>query len=123
SGDRLADLAPLGRRQADLCADVAFWFQRLQHPAEIDLGLPIAVHLRRIEIIDAELERPRHRAFLVRRGALDHQPANRAAAETEDAKVKTGPAKSALFHRRSLRCSVCVIATDQAPPGGACQLS
>ena len=107
-GDRLADLAALGRRQPHLGADIAIGLQRPQDTPEIALGLAVAIHLRRVEIIDAEFDRPPHRALLIGGFALDHQPADRAAAEAEQRYVETGPAEFALFHRR-LRCAACLL--------------
>ena len=67
-GDRGADPARLGRRQPHLGADIDIGLQRFQHAAEIaSRDLAVAVHARRIEIVDAELERARHRALLVGR--------------------------------------------------------
>ncbi len=43
SGDRLADTARLGRRQAHLRADIDIGLQRLQDAAEIALALAVAV--------------------------------------------------------------------------------
>ena len=96
--DRCADPARLGWRQAHLGADIDIGLQRLQHAAEIALALAVAVHLRRVEIVDAEFERARHGALLIGRLALDHQPANRAAAEPEQRDIETGSAEPAFFH-------------------------
>ena len=98
-GYRRTDLAALGRRQANLCADIDIRLQRFQHAAEIALGFAVAIHLRRVEVVDAELDRARHRALLVGGGALDHQPADGAAAKAEQRDVETGPAEFPSFHR------------------------
>src|SRR5947207_65989 len=103
SGDRLTDLAALGGRQSHLGADIDIRLQRLQHPAEIVLGFAVAVHLRGVEIVDAELDRARDGAFLVGGGALDHQPADRAAAKAEQRYVETGAAALSVLHCCRLR--------------------
>src|SRR5262249_43390894 len=119
-GERLADLAALGWRQPNFGADIDIGLQRLQHAAEIALALAVAIHLRRVEIIDAELDGARNSAFLIGGGALDHEPADRATAEAEQRDVETGSAKLSLLHRRLLVPARRPISPPARP---ACQLS
>jgi len=105
-------------RLASSDADVGF--EHLEHPAEIALALAVAIHLRRVEIIDAELDRARDGALLIGGGALGHQPTDRAAAKAEQRYVETGPAELSSFHRRLLRSFSRPI---RSPAGPVCQLS
>ena len=63
-----------------------------------------------------ELQRPRHGALLVGRGALDHQPADRAAAEAQHRHLDPGPPELALFHRPASAAMAAVAPTQIPPP-------
>src|SRR5271169_2209264 len=73
--------------------------EALYDAPEIALGFAIPVHRRGIEIVDAELDRPRHRPLLIARAPAYHQPADRPASEPEHRHLKPGPAERACFHR------------------------
>ena len=111
-GNPGADLARLGGRlQAHLVPDMETGLQRLDDAAQILLRPAFAILRGGVEIIDAELQRASNRAFLVGRRTADHEPADRAAAETEQRDVETGLAEPALFHHRLL-----IMPPDQIAP-------
>jgi hypothetical protein len=79
-----ADAAAVCRCDAHLGGDDDVRLQLGQHPPEVGLGGAVAVERGGVEVVDAELERPRHRALLVARLAARHQSADRAAPERQD---------------------------------------
>jgi hypothetical protein len=97
-GDRGADLAALGGRQPHLGADISVGLQRLPDPAEVLFALAVAVHRGRVEVVDAEFERPGDGALLFGGHPLDHEPADRAAAEAEQRYLEPRPAEPPFFH-------------------------
>ena len=72
--DRLADIGAVLGRQPHLGADHDVGLERLQHAAEIALGLAVAVERRRVEIVDAGLDGARHGALLVAGRPLVNNP-------------------------------------------------
>src|SRR5260370_40015843 len=89
----------LAGRDSPLGADPDIGSEALHHAPEIALGFAVPVHCRGIEIVDAELDRPRHRPLLITRAAAYHQPADRPASEPEHRHLEPGPAEPAHFHR------------------------
>ena len=111
-GDASGDLARLGRRQPHLGAEIDVGLQLLEHAPEILFRAAVAVLRGGVEIIDIELERARHRAFLVGRRAAYHQSADRAAAETQERHIEPGLAEPAFFHALLLRFCQAIKSSD-----------
>src|SRR6202043_2616511 len=93
------DAVALTGRNSHLGADPDIGSEALHDAAEIALGFAVPVHRRGVEIVDAQLDRPRHGPLLVARAAAYHQPADRPAAEPEHRPLEPGPAERACFHR------------------------
>src|SRR5262249_21683437 len=66
--DRAGDPPAILELETELGAEDDVRPQDPEHPAEVLLGLSVSVQGRRIEIVDAELERASHRALLLSRG-------------------------------------------------------
>src|SRR5215831_2629474 len=98
SCDSLADAPQFYRGNAHLGTDQYIGLQGREHLAEIFLGLSAAVKRRRIEVVDAQLERPRHRALLICRRSTDHQPAHHAASKPQRRHLESRLAKRSGFH-------------------------
>ena len=84
--------------EPDLGADDDIGLQRLEHTAEIALGLAIAVERRGVEVVDAGLDGARRGALLVGRRALGEQPADGAGAIAQHRDLETGASEPALLH-------------------------
>src|SRR6185436_16695974 len=69
---------------------------------QIALGFAITVRRRGIEVVDAELHRPRDRALALGRCAADDEPADVAAAESERRDPETRLAEIPELHARLL---------------------
>src|SRR5438270_7092747 len=106
----------LAGRNSHLGADPDVGSKALHDAPEIALGFAVPVHRRGVEIADAELDRPRHRALLIARAAAYHQPANRPASEPEHRHIEPGPAERASFHR-----FLPLVGADQSLRGLGCQ--
>ena len=102
-GDGVGGAAALSRHDAHLGGDDHLGLELGQHPAEVLLGLAVAVERRAVEVVDAELERARHRPLLVGGLAARHQAADRAAPERKDRDLESGLAKPSAFHLASSR--------------------
>ena len=97
--DRLADVGAMSAAQPELGAEDDIGLQRLQHAAEIALGLAVAVERRGVEVVDAGLDGARGGALLVGRRALGEQPADGAGAVAEHRDLEAGASEPALLHR------------------------
>ncbi len=98
-GDRLGHIGAVLGRQPHLGADHDVGLERLQHAAEIALGLAVAVERRRVEVVDAGLQSARHGALLIVRPALGHQPADSARTVAKHGNLKTRASQTSLLHR------------------------
>ena len=96
--DELGDPRAVGRLQPELGAEHDVGLQRLQHAAEIALGLAVAVERGGVDVVDAELDGARDRPLLVGRRALGHQAADGAGAEAEHGNFEAGAAQFTLLH-------------------------
>ncbi len=95
---RLADPSEIGGWQPHLGADGHIGgFELLQHAAEILFRLAIAVLDRRVEVVHPGRKRAGDGALLVERIAAHHQPADRAAAESQHREAHPGAAKDFWF--------------------------
>src|SRR5207253_167595 len=104
AGNRPGDVVQIVRVQPELRADLHVRLQRLQHLPEIALGLAVAVRRRGVEIVDAELHRPRDRALSLRRCSTDDEPADVAAAEPERRDRETRLAETPRLHACASLC-------------------
>src|SRR5438552_6251401 len=73
--DRARNVGEVAPVDAELRPDVHLRLQRLQHLAEVLLGLAVAVGRRGVEVVDAKLDRPRDRSLSLGRRAANDQPA------------------------------------------------
>jgi hypothetical protein len=98
--DRGADVRAL-RRHAHLGREHDLRLQAREHAPEIALRGAVAIGRGGVEMVDAGLERARHRALLVGGRAPGHQPADRAAAEGQHGNVEPRAAELAFLHKFS----------------------
>src|SRR5262249_53519960 len=96
--DRAGDVAKVGRVEPELRADLHARPQRPEHLAGVLLGLAVAVRRRGVEVVDAELHRPRDRALALGQRAADDEPADVAAAEPERRDPETRLAEISELH-------------------------
>ena len=96
--DELGDPRAVGRLQPELGAEHDVGLQRLQHAAEVALGLAVAVERGGVDVVDAELDGARDRPLLVGRRALGHQAADGAGAEAEHGNFEASAAQFTLLH-------------------------
>ena len=137
-GDGGSDIGQVRGPEPDLGAnDRVLRLQRLEYAAEVLLGLPVAVQGRRIEVVDARIQRLGDRALLVGRRAAYHQSAHRSASEAQHRSLHACAAEYARFHGRSrvlcrvptlrrfaLTSAISCIARSSVPfPESACNAS
>ncbi len=95
--------SPLG--QPDLGADGHIGrFEPLQDTTEILFRFAVAVLHRGVEVVHAGSDRPRDRALLVEWIAAHHEPAHRAAAESQHRELHSCAPEYSHFHRHSSAC-------------------
>ena len=96
--ERARHIRQVGRAQPALGAHDHRRSQRTQDHAQVLLRLAAAIGRRRVEVVDAEFDRPRDRPLPLDRRAPHHQPADIPAPEGQRGDLEPGPAQRPVFH-------------------------